>query len=90
MTSSTTEQFRTLFTGLPADVQKQARSKFSMWLDNPHHPSLHFKKVSPNEPVWSVRINRSYRALGIREEDHIEWFWIGDHDEYDRVLSRLQ
>jgi len=87
VTSATTKRFRTLFADLPAEVQEQAQSKFSMWLDDPQHPSLHFKKVSPNEPVWPVRINRSYRALGIREKNHIEWFWIGGHDEYERMLS---
>lgn len=90
MTSATTKQFRTLFTDLPEDVQQQAQSKFSTWLENPQHPSLHFKKVSDSQPVWSVRVNRSYRALGIRDGDHMEWFWIGPHDEYERMLSRLQ
>lgn len=72
MTSRTTEQFRKLFADLPEDVQQQAQSKFSIWLENPHHPSLHFKKVSDNQPVWSVRVNRSYRALGMRAGDHVD------------------
>jgi hypothetical protein len=89
VTSGTTKRFRKLFADLPDDVQQQARSKFSMWLENPRHPSLHFKKVSDTQPVWSVRVNRSYRALGIREGDYVEWFWIGPHDEYERMLRIL-
>lgn len=89
MTPRTTEQFRERFAELPEDVQQQAQSTFSMWLEDPRHPSLHFKKVSDNQPVWSVRVNRSYRALGIKEGDHVDWFWIGPHDECARILRNL-
>jgi hypothetical protein len=90
VTSSTTKQFRRRFADLPDEVQEQAQSKFPIWLENPQYSSLHFKKVSDPQPVWSVRVNRSYRALGLRDEDHIEWFWIGSHDDYERLLAQLQ
>jgi hypothetical protein len=35
-----------------------------------------------------VRVNQSYRALGVRTGDEIVWFWIGDHDEYERLLAK--
>lgn len=89
MTSTVSPRFRRGFEKLPVDVQDRARSKFSLWMGDPEHPSLHFKKVSSREPIWSVRITRAHRALGIREGDHIEWFWIGLHDEYERILSGL-
>ncbi len=28
-----------------------------------------------------------YRALGILEENTVTWFWIGDHDEYERFFG---
>ncbi|AGY57550.1 hypothetical protein GKIL_1304 [Gloeobacter kilaueensis JS1] len=37
----------------------------------------------------SARIGLNYRALGLLEEDHIYWFWIGSHAEYDELLQRL-
>jgi hypothetical protein len=50
---------------------------------DPTHPSLHFKKLGR---VWSARIGLHYRALGLMKDDTVEWFWIGPHDEYDRIL----
>ena len=87
MTSSVNRPFRKHFATLPRDVQERAKKKFALWSENPRHPSRHFKKVSAQEPLWSVRVSDAYRALGLKDEDHIEWFWIGLHDEYDRILA---
>jgi len=35
----------------------------------------------------SVRIDRNYRALGYIEGDTVYWYWIGRHDDYDRLLE---
>ena len=72
---------------LPTDVQRQADAAYDIWLQNPFHPSLHFKRVDDQDPIFSARIGRSHRALGWREGDTITWFWIGSHDEYDRILG---
>jgi hypothetical protein len=41
--------------------------------------------------MWSVRVDRNYRALCMKTEDGGEtvfvWFWIGPHDEYERLLG---
>jgi hypothetical protein len=34
-----------------------------------------------------VRIGIHYRALGTREGDDLVWYWIGTHDEYERLIS---
>jgi len=48
-------------------------------------PPLHFKKVGK---VWSIRIcTTGYRALGNLRGDIFYWFWIGPHDEYERIIS---
>lgn len=40
------------------------------------------------EPVFSVRVGRSYRAVGLAEEkDVIVWFWIGRHEQYETLLT---
>ncbi len=72
---------------LPTDVQRQADAAYDIWLQNPFYPSLHFKRVDDQDPIFSARIGRGYRALGWREGDTITWFWIGGHDEYDRILG---
>jgi hypothetical protein len=61
------------------------RRKHRLWLENPFHPSLSFKELAPD--LWSVRINRQYRALARRKSDLVVWFWIGTHAEYDRLLN---
>lgn len=81
--------FIAAFDALPAYVQGRAIKAYRLWQTNPEHPSLHFKRVGRNRPVWSVRIDIHYRALGLARDDTIYWFWIGSHAEYDRLLRNL-
>lgn len=89
MISHTTERFRTLLEGLPDEVKSQAKNAYIRFRDNPNHPGLQFKRVHSVRLVYSVRISRSYRALGVREGEGMIWFWIGNHDDYDSLISRL-
>src|SRR6516164_3085907 len=50
----------------------------------PDHPSLHFKRIGS---VWSVRVGSQHRALGHDVADGIQWFWIGTHAEYDKLVG---
>lgn len=77
--------FQPLFEALPAKVKSLANKNFALLKHDPKHPSLHFKRVRGD--IWSVRVGRSYRALAIKGEDRFQWFWIGTHVEYDRVLG---
>jgi len=89
MISHTTERFRKALKQLPHHVQRQARQAYRLFKQNPYHPSLHFKQVHPARPIYSVRISRDYRAVGIREENVVIWFWIGVHADYEKLISRL-
>jgi len=60
-----------------------------MWKANPNHPSLRFRRVDKEEPIYSARVSGNYRVLGVLEGDTVIWFWIGDHEEYDRLLKDL-
>lgn len=88
MRSSTTEQFNRLFVKLPNKVQRDAREADKLFAQNPNHPSLRFKRIHKSEPLYSVRINRDYRAVGLLEGDEILWNWIGSHADYDHFLAR--
>jgi mRNA-degrading endonuclease RelE of RelBE toxin-antitoxin system len=66
--SRTTRAFRKLLASLPNDVREQTRSAYQLFVENPHHPSLHFKQVHMTDPVFSARVGRSYRVVGILEE----------------------
>jgi mRNA-degrading endonuclease RelE of RelBE toxin-antitoxin system len=89
MKSFTTERFRKLYRKLPKDVRDQAREAYKKFIDDPHHPSLQFKKVHTNRPIFSARININYRVIGVRDDDEIVWFWIGSHADYDKLLKTL-
>jgi hypothetical protein len=77
--------FWTCFAQLPSHIQQTARGKYALWRSDPFHSSLRFKLIK--DDLWSVRITRGYRALGIREGETMYWFWIGTHAEYDRLLK---
>lgn len=87
MKSRITKGSRKCFTELPPLIQKQAPASFLLFRNDPNHPGLRFKKVHRDTPVFSVRVSREYRALGVLESDTIVWFWIGSHDEYERLIS---
>ncbi|MEI8186748.1 MAG: hypothetical protein WCG19_08625 [Chlorobiaceae bacterium] len=69
---------------LPESIQELANENYQLLRSDPSHPSLCFKKVR-NGQYRSVRISMKYRALGIPVPDGIQWFWIGNHAEYDRL-----
>lgn len=87
MKSHTTGQFREMFKRLPEQVRRRAREAYRKFEQDPFHPSLHFKRVHSSLPVYSVRIGIGYRAVGIRKDSEMIWFWIGSHEDYDRLLS---
>ncbi|MEZ4769368.1 MAG: hypothetical protein R2844_13195 [Caldilineales bacterium] len=86
MKSRTTRKFWEQYNALPVDIQLRADKAYRLWLVEPNASSLQFKRVDSEEPIYSVRISRNYRALGVLSGDTITWFWIGKHDIYDRIL----
>lgn len=84
MNSHTTRSFREAFAALPPDVRQRTREAYRLWRDNPGLPGLRFKRVGDEV---SVRIGRDYRALGILKGDTVFWYWIGKHDDYDRMIG---
>lgn len=89
MISKTTRHFRQRLVKLPKSIRQQAKEAYKLFKQNPNHKSLRFKKVHLIEPIYSVRINIDYRAVGILEGKEIIWFWIGSHKEYDKLLKQL-
>jgi len=88
MKSRTTRRFRKAFEKLPPHVQQEAREAYELFLLDAHHPGLRFKQVHATRPIYSVRISRTHRALGVRDRDVMIWFWIGSHDDYDDLIKR--
>lgn len=89
MTSRTTARFRSMFAALPATVQAQARRSYRLFSQNPQHPSLRFRQVHLNPPIYSARVGIHHRAVAARDGEVMVWFWIGPHAEYDYLLTQL-
>ena len=84
MKSETLPSFWAEYRKLSTPIKERARKTYRLWADNPFHPSLHFKCIDINEGIWSIRVTRSYRAVGILDGDTVTWFWIGSHDDYQQ------
>ena len=89
MKSTCSARFWLLLNELPSDVQKLAEKNYQLWLTNPQHPSLHFKRLAGGGHRFSVRVGDHHRAIAWKLDDGgVEWVWIGTHAEYDRLLGR--
>jgi mRNA-degrading endonuclease RelE of RelBE toxin-antitoxin system len=86
MKSATLPSFWAAYRSLDPTIRKRARKAYHLWAENPFHPSLRFKCINRGEDIWAVRITRGYRAIGVFEGDTVTWFWIGDHDDYERFF----
>jgi hypothetical protein len=87
--SKTTAKFRALLSGAPQSVQIKTKAAYALWFENPDHPSLRFKKVHERLPIYSVRIDLNWRAVGTLQKDTMIWFWLGSHHDYEKLLSQL-
>jgi hypothetical protein len=80
MRSRGSSRFWRLYAQLPPEIQRLAEKNHRLWQANHWHPSLHFKKV---KDYWVD----DYRVVGIEAEGTVTWFWIGPHDEYERLIN---
>ena len=87
MNSFKDRRFQKLYDALPRHVRDQADKQFELFRKNPSHPSLGFAKKGE---VWTAEIGRNCRAIARKRGDDLYWFWIGSHQEYDKLLSRLR
>ena len=71
MNSFLLPQFFVWYRTLSEDVRQQARHAYSLFRQDPHHPSLRFRQVHPTRPIFSARVGLHYRAIGIREGNDI-------------------
>jgi len=86
MNSQTVARFWQLYRKLPKEIRQRARSAFRHFVANPAHPSLRFHRLTGYAELWSARITRDYRAVGLVHGDTITWFWIGDHKAFDQTF----
>ena len=80
-----TASFWTKYEALDKKTRKLADKNFALLKTDPRHPSLQLKKLRSD--LWSARVGLGHRALALPSDDGFDWFWIGDHAEYDRTIE---
>ncbi len=90
MKSSTTSRFWKGYENLPIEIKLKAKETYALFEKDPYYPSLRFKQIFSDHNIYSVRITKDYRALGVLSEQEIVWFWIGSHSDYDVLLQRMR
>ena len=85
--SVATRRFWDLFHALSPEIQKLAVKNYELWRRDPHHPSLHFRRLRGSQDRFSVRVGDHYRALGRLTAHTLTSVWIGTHAEYDRLVD---
>ena len=86
MISHTTPEFWDAFSKLNPEIQRKVQRAYELFKDNPRHPGLRFKRVQGTGNRCSVRIDSNYRVVGRVYGDLVSWYWVGPHDEYDRMI----
>ena len=76
------------FDELPLAVRKLAGGNYELWKKNPNHPSLRFKRIHPELPVFSFRVGMGHRTVGVQsDDDRIVWFWMGSFEHFRELIG---
>jgi hypothetical protein len=64
-----TRRFTEAYNALPENVRDQARKAFTLFVQNPSHPSLNIERIEGYPGVWSGRITQKIRWTFQFEQD---------------------
>jgi hypothetical protein len=74
--SATTARFRGQYAAAPQAVRAKIQAAHALWLEDPGHHSLRFKKVHTSQPIYSASVDLDWRALGLLDGETVVWFWV--------------
>lgn len=86
------EEFWPKYYALRKPVQEHADHRYEILKEHPDHHRLAFEKRcdTPGGALYKANVDPQYRALALRVGPEVyRWFWIGEHDEYERLLDLL-
>lgn len=91
MKSRRTQRFRALYDALPERVRRDVDAAYVRFATDPNYPGLNFERIQGvKAPLFSARVSEQYRVLGRGGgSDTVVWFWIGTHQEYDKLLESI-
>jgi mRNA interferase RelE/StbE len=84
-----TKRFKKAFKELPESVKEKVAKAFSLFRENPQHPSLSIKKMKGHRDIWEGRVDDFYRftfeyqAVPDSDETVCIFRNIGRHDILD-------
>jgi hypothetical protein len=84
------DEFWPKYYALPKHIQVRADRRYRILKKHPDHRGLAFEKRcdTSSGALYKANVNRQYRALALEVEPNVySWFWIGKHDEYERLLD---
>jgi hypothetical protein len=84
--STGNEEFWRRYYLLPEHVRAQSRQAYRLFMSNPDHPSLRFKKLNGPGDFWSVRFGGGYRAVCQRDGENVVWLWVGTRQDFGRMF----
>ena len=87
MNSFCSSKFWDCYNGLSEQIRDEAKESYVLWCKDSTAKSLYFKPVPNKAGWWSVRATKSHRAVGIKDGEDIVWFFIGNHDDYMRLIG---
>ncbi len=85
-TSFRNADFNKCYFELPTAVRKMTVEAYRKFCDDPYQSGLRFKKLKNSDDLYSVRLNRSYRAVGVVADAEIIWFWIGTKQAFEKIF----
>ncbi len=80
MTLRILESFRVGYSRLPKHIQRQVDKALKLLQENPHHPSLHTKRIKGTQHVWEARVTLAYRLTFNWQSDLVILRRVGMHD----------
>jgi hypothetical protein len=89
--SSLSPKFFDAYRHLPAGIRAKARESYRLFVVDP--ASVKFKtikRLAAGNQLCSARVTRDYCVLGVLTNDIVIWFWIGSHDNYERLIKELR
>ena len=86
MISRLAPEFREALGKLDPATRRKARQAYQLFKDNPASWQPELQTGSRNKKPLFARIDDNYRVLGVVQGNAIIWYWVGPHDEYERMI----
>ena len=87
--SKCSPKFWKLFDDLPERIKAEAKLAYKEFSKDPLSSGLNFEEMTQRKGVYTVRVNRQYRALAkLQNGNVLYWIWIGTHGDFDQLFKR--